>query len=63
VGSRLRKARRAKRISQERVALDANLDRSFYSGVERGEHNISLIALFKVARVLEIPLATLFEGE
>jgi transcriptional regulator with XRE-family HTH domain len=63
VGARLRKARRAKGISQEDLALTANLDRSFVSGLERGEFNVSLLVLAKLARVLGVKLGALVEGE
>jgi transcriptional regulator with XRE-family HTH domain len=59
VGARLRKARRTRGISQEQLALDANLDRSFVSGLERGEFNVSLLVLAKLARVLNLPLGAL----
>jgi transcriptional regulator with XRE-family HTH domain len=59
VGARLRKARRAKGISQEQLALTANLDRSFVSGLERGEFNVSLLVLAKLARVLGVKLTSL----
>jgi transcriptional regulator with XRE-family HTH domain len=63
VGARLRKARRAKGISQERLALDASLDRSFVSGLERGEFNVSLLVLAKLARVLDVRLGSLIGDE
>jgi transcriptional regulator with XRE-family HTH domain len=63
VGARLRKARRAKGISQEQLALTANLDRSFVSGLERGEFNVSLLVLAKLARVLGVKLGSLIGEE
>ncbi len=63
VGARIRKARRAKGISQEQLAFAANLDRSFVSGLERGEFNVSLLALAKLARVLGVKLGALVEGD
>ncbi len=63
VGARIRKARKAKGISQEELALAANLDRSFVSGLERGEFNVSLLVLAKLARVLGVKLETLVDGE
>ena len=50
VGRRLRKARQAKGLTQEGLAYAAGLDRSYVSGFERGEFNVSLIALAKLAR-------------
>lgn len=63
VGARLRKARTAKKLSQEGLAHAAGLDRSYVSGLERGEFNISLLALSKLARTLGIPLRDLVDGE
>lgn len=59
VGHRIRKARQARKLSQEALAHTANLDRSYVSGLERGEFNISLVALYRLARALDVPLATL----
>src|SRR5947207_2723086 len=61
VGTRLRRARHAKGLSQEAVALAAGMDRSYVSGLERGEFNVSVLALARIARVTGVPLATLFE--
>ena len=63
VGARVRKARRAKGISQEQLAFAADLDRSFVSGLERGEFNVSLLVLAKLARVLAVTLGALIEGD
>lgn len=63
VGARLQKARRAKGVSQEDLANEADMDRSYVSGLERGEFNVSLLALAKLARVLGVRLSTLIEGE
>ena len=63
VGARLRKARRAKGISPEQLAFAAELDRSFVSGLERGEFNVSLLVLAKLARELGVKLASLIGDE
>lgn len=63
VGARLRKARHAKGLSQEGLAHAVDMDRSYVSGLERGEFNVSLIALAKLSRVLGVRLNALLEGE
>lgn len=57
VGARLRELRGAKGWSRERLALAVNMDRSYVSGLERGEFNVSLIGLAKLARALSSQLA------
>jgi transcriptional regulator with XRE-family HTH domain len=42
-------------ISQERLALAAGVDRSYYSAIERGEFNVTLAVLFKIAAALGVP--------
>jgi transcriptional regulator with XRE-family HTH domain len=55
----LRKLRLQKGISQENLAELAGLHRTYVSGVERGERNISLVNIERLARALAIPLADL----
>lgn len=51
-GDAIRATRQQQGTSQERLALAAGLDRSYYSAVERGEFDITLNALLKIAHAL-----------
>lgn len=53
-GEHLRALRKARGYSQESFALKAGLDRSYIGGVERGDRNISLVNICKVADALEV---------
>jgi DNA-binding XRE family transcriptional regulator len=55
VGARLLTARQAKGLSQAALAHAVDMDRSYVSGLERGEFNVSLISLAKLARVTRCP--------
>jgi ribosome-binding protein aMBF1 (putative translation factor) len=59
VGNAIRRARRALGMSQEALALAAELDRSYVGGLERGEHNLTLISLAKIARALDMQVRDL----
>jgi transcriptional regulator with XRE-family HTH domain len=63
VGTRLRKARHDKGLSQEAVAHAADMDRSYVSGLERGEFNVSLLALAKLARAVGVRVSALLGSD
>ena len=46
--------------SQEKLAAEAGLDRSYMGGIERGEHNLALINLFKISDALGLSASQLF---
>jgi len=53
-GRRLATLRKAKGWSQEQLALHSGLARSYLGGVERGQRNIALENIVKLAHTLEI---------
>ena len=59
-GERVRDLRRAKGFSQEALALASGLDRTYVGSVERGERNISLINIHKIAEALGANARELF---
>ncbi len=60
-GRHLAALRRAKGISQERLALESGLARSYLSGIERGLRNVSLMNICVLAETLQFPPARLLE--
>jgi transcriptional regulator with XRE-family HTH domain len=61
LGATIRKIRLKKGFSQESVALASELDRSYFGGIERGEHNVAVINLEKIAMALEVDIRDLFK--
>lgn len=60
-GMRVRELRKSKGLSQESLALECGLDRSYIGGVERGERNISLLNICRIADALSVPASELFK--
>lgn len=61
-GKRVKELRARSGISQEMLAARAGLDRTYISGVERGERNISILNIERIAVALNVPVAYLFTG-
>lgn len=54
-GDALRELRKERGISQEGLALKAGINRGYYGGIERGERNIALANIHKLAVALDLP--------
>jgi transcriptional regulator with XRE-family HTH domain len=59
----LRRARRLRDVSQESLALDAGLSRTYVSEVERGERNVSIDNMGLLADALQVPLKDLVDPD
>lgn len=63
IGNCIRVVRLEAELSQEKLAFASNLDRTYIGSVERGERNISIINLRKIARALKIKVSDLLNFE
>lgn len=61
LGKSIREKRMTLGLSQEALADKAGLDRSYLGGIERGEHNIAIINLVKIAKALGISSSELLQ--
>jgi transcriptional regulator with XRE-family HTH domain len=61
-GKAVRHRRQKLGVSQEEFADMCNLDRTYVGGVERGERNLSLINIERIALAFRISLSELFKG-
>lgn len=62
-GAHFKKFRIAKGLSQEQLALKADLDRTYISGIERGKRNVSLLNIVRLAEALDQSPKQLFDFE
>ncbi len=53
VAQTVRKARKAAGLSQEALAFEAGLDRTYVSQVERGKRNVTIVVLARLAAALK----------
>jgi transcriptional regulator with XRE-family HTH domain len=58
-GARVRELRLEMKLSQEKFAAKCNLDRTYLGSVERGERNIALRNIEKIAKAFGIPISEL----
>lgn len=63
IGLRIKELLKDKGVSQESLALLAELDRTYINSVENGKRNISIVNIEKIANALEISLEAFFTHE
>lgn len=61
LGEAVRSVRQERGLSQEALAHDAGLDRSYLGRFERGEHNLTCMNLLRLARELGLDAGQLLE--
>ena len=62
LGQRIRKKRTELGLSQEGLANEAGLDRSYVGRIERGEHNLTFVSLVRLCRAMKCDVAALTYG-
>ena len=61
LGEVIRDLRVKRGLSQEAFAEEVGIDRSYAGGIERGEHNVAVMNLLKITKILNIPLSQLLQ--
>lgn len=61
IGQAIRELRAEAGLSQEALAHESGVDRSYMGGIERGEHNMTIINLMRISRCLQISVSELLQ--
>jgi transcriptional regulator with XRE-family HTH domain len=61
VGLNVKNVRRERGLSQEELAFECGLHRTYVSGVERGIRNPTVVVLEKIAEALKVPAGRLLD--
>lgn len=62
LGDQIRKRREARGLTQQQLAEQCDLHRTFIGSVERGERNVAILNIRKIAQVLRATVAELLES-
>lgn len=60
-GNKIKEERLKLNLSQEKLALEADVDRTYVNDIEKGSRNVSLVIAFKLSKALNIPLSNLLK--
>lgn len=60
-GLSIRKLRIENGLSQERLAFEANIDRTYISDIEKGTRNISIEIIERLAIFFQLPISEIFK--
>lgn len=62
VGARIKELRLGLKLTQEKLAFKAEVDKTYLNEVENGKRNVSLINLEKIIKALEVSFEKFFKG-
>ena len=62
-GLRIKELRAEKALSQEALALKAELDRTYITSIENGKRNLSIQAIQKIIKALDISFSEFFTSK
>ena len=60
-GLKIKELRKLKGISQEKLANSAEIDRTYLPTIEKGERNVSIVVIEKLANALGVKIKDLFD--
>jgi transcriptional regulator with XRE-family HTH domain len=58
-GKNVRRLRQQRKLTQEQLAFDAEIDLTYLGGIERGKRNPSLLVMARLAKALSVALPKL----
>lgn len=61
LGLKIKELRKAKGLSQEKLANLAEIDRTYLPAIEKGERNVSIEVVEKLAKALDVKIKDLFD--
>ena len=62
LGEKIIKVRKNKGLTQEKLALLSDIDRTYLARIERGETNPSLRVIYKICRTLKMKISSLLKN-
>lgn len=63
VGNRIKYLRKQLGLSQEKLALKADIDRTYLAGIESGKRNATIVSIEKVVNALEVSMKEFWDFE
>lgn len=56
VGKRIKYLRKQMGLSQEKLALKAEIDRTYLASIESGKRNVTIVSIEKIVKALEVSM-------
>ena len=63
MGTNIKRIRSLKRLTQQELADQSDMDRTYISMVEHGKQNLTMGALLRISEALDVPLSEILGSE
>jgi len=63
MGGKIRELRMMKKLTQDKLATESDIEKAMISRIESGQTNLTVRTLYKISKALDVPITEIFSNQ
>ena len=63
MGGKIREIRMMKKLTQDKLATESDIEKAMISRIESGQTNLTVRTLYKISKALDVPITEIFSNQ